>query len=210
MVFPRRKELTISLSYIRFIYHLILFNNSKVKKLIEEDIQRWLVVLGINKPISNSRALIFLLKYHKPFRNVYYIRINKTKRLLKLIAQEYSGFYFLKSTKLKGGLFLYHPFSTIINARYLGKNCTIRNNITIGNVSDDNNKLPTLGDNVNIGAGAIIIGNIIIGNNVTIGAGAVVVKSVPDNCVVVGSPAYIVKRNDSKYKETLKSTKYGT
>lgn len=42
---------------------------------------------------------------------------------------------------------------------------------------------------------SVIIGNIIIGNNVVIGAGSVVTKSVPDNCVVVGNPAYILRGN---------------
>lgn len=43
-----------------------------------------------------------------------------------------------------------------------------------------------------------VIGNINIGNNVTIGAGSVVIKSIPDNCVVVGNPARIVKKNGEK------------
>lgn len=55
------------------------------------------------------------------------------------------------------------------------------------------NCAPTIGDNVTIGANAVIIGDIMIGNNVTIGAGAVVTKSIPDNCIVVGNPARVIK-----------------
>ena len=57
--------------------------------------------------------------------------------------------------------------------------------------------MPIIGDNVHISAGARILGPIKIGNNVIIGANAVVVKDVPDNCVVAGSPAKIIKENIS-------------
>lgn len=56
--------------------------------------------------------------------------------------------------------------------------------------------LPTIGDNVSLGANVVIIGGVHIGNNVTIGAGSVVVKDVPDNAVVVGNPGRVIK-----YKE---------
>lgn len=55
------------------------------------------------------------------------------------------------------------------------------------------NGLPIIGDNVSLGATVTIIGNVKIGNNVTIGAGSVVVKDVPDNCVVAGNPAKIIR-----------------
>lgn len=64
----------------------------------------------------------------------------------------------------------------------------------------DNNTRPTIGDNVRICAGAVVVGDINIGNNVTIGANAVVVKSVPDDCVVAGNPAYIICRKGLKCK----------
>ena len=67
-------------------------------------------------------------------------------------------------------------------------------NVTIGNWKG----LPTIGDNVSVFCGAIVVGNITIGNNVIIAAGAVVVKSVPNNCTVVGNPAYIAKLNGKK------------
>ena len=60
------------------------------------------------------------------------------------------------------------------------------------------NVAPTIGNNVIIGAGAKIMGDVKIGNNVTIGANAVVTHDVPDNCVVGGVPAKIIK-----YKNTV-------
>lgn len=65
---------------------------------------------------------------------------------------------------------------------------------TIGNALHGRNDLvPTIGNNVSLGANVTIIGDICIGNNVIIGAGSVVVKDVPDNCVIAGNPAKIIK-----------------
>ena len=69
-------------------------------------------------------------------------------------------------------------------------NFTIYQNATIGY----NNGFPTIGNNVFIGAGAVVIGKIRIGNNVKIGAGAVVIEDVPDNCTVVGPKAKVILR----------------
>lgn len=89
---------------------------------------------------------------------------------------------------------LNHPYATIINARKIGHHFTICQCTTIGNKQHgQNNLIPEIGDNVSIGANVNIIGNIKIGNNVIIGAGSTVVKDVPDNCVVVGNPARVIK-----------------
>ena len=90
-----------------------------------------------------------------------------------------------------------HPFSTILNARKIGNNCRIKNNITIGNKNDDESLRPILGNNVYVGAGAIIIGKITIGDNVIIGAGTVITKDLPSNAIIVGNPARIIKITDS-------------
>ncbi|MBF0119531.1 MAG: serine acetyltransferase [Desulfobacterales bacterium] len=73
-----------------------------------------------------------------------------------------------------------------------GDNCVIRNGVTVGlrYVNDPN--APKIGNNVDIGAGAKILGNIRIGNNVNIGANAVVLEDVPDNSTAVGVPAKII------------------
>jgi len=87
-----------------------------------------------------------------------------------------------------------HPFSTILNAKSIGNNFRCKNNITIGNVADDESKRPTIGNNVYVGANAVIIGSISIGDNVIVGAGAVVVKDVPSNCIIVGNPSRIIRK----------------
>ncbi len=99
------------------------------------------------------------------------------------------------------GLFIQHGICTIISADSIGENCWINQQVTIG--YSDKTHRPIIGNNVMITAGAKIIGGVKIGDNVTVGANAVVVKDVPDNCVVVGVPAYIVKRNGVRVNEQL-------
>ena len=74
----------------------------------------------------------------------------------------------------------------------LGDNLTLRHNVTIGN-SVSNGKCPVLGNNINIGCGVVIIGDIEIQDNVNIGANTLVNKSVPENSTVVGNPMKILK-----------------
>ena len=64
---------------------------------------------------------------------------------------------------------------------------------TIGVKSNTDYSAPTIGNNVTICAGAVVIGNVTIGNNVTIGANAVVVKDIPSDCIAVGNPARIIQ-----------------
>lgn len=77
----------------------------------------------------------------------------------------------------------------------IGKNCTIFQNVTFGAKHDGRDGgAPTIGDNVMIGCGAVLLGSIYIGNNAVIAANAVVLGDVPDNCTVAGMPAKIIKR----------------
>ena len=88
-----------------------------------------------------------------------------------------------------------HRLNGIIISHYasIGKNCTIHQQVTIA--QDENNNAATIGDNVFIGVGAKIIGDVKIGDNVKIGANAVVVKDIPNNSTAVGVPARIIQHN---------------
>lgn len=76
----------------------------------------------------------------------------------------------------------------------IGKNCKILHGVTMGGRAGHKG-LPIIGDNVVIGTHAQLIGNVKIGNNSIVGAGAIVTHDVPDNVVVVGNPARILKSN---------------
>ncbi len=80
-----------------------------------------------------------------------------------------------------------------------GDNCRIRNGVVIGLSRVSDPCAPVFGNNVDIGAGAKVLGNIRIGHNVCIGANAVVLQDVPDNSIAVGVPATIkpLKLRDS-------------
>jgi len=92
-----------------------------------------------------------------------------------------------------------HAFLTVVNAEVIEENVSVYQQVTIGNTHGR----PTLRKGCTICAGAIVLGPIEIGENSVVGAGAVVTKSVPANCIVVGNPAYIVKRDGVKVHEKL-------
>jgi serine O-acetyltransferase len=95
-----------------------------------------------------------------------------------------------------GRNFVIDHFGGIIVSGYakFGDNCRIRNGVVVGLRRVDEPFAPVIGDNVDIGAGAKILGPITIGNNVVIGANAVVISDVPDDCVAIGVPAVIKPR----------------
>lgn len=76
----------------------------------------------------------------------------------------------------------------------IGKHCCIYHQVTIGEADENVDNAPTIGDNVFIGAGAKIIGKIIIGNNVKIGANCVITFDVPENSTVVMEKAKIIAK----------------
>lgn len=85
-----------------------------------------------------------------------------------------------------------HGIGTVIGARCrIGDNCTIHQNCTIG---DRNGGRPTIGNNVTIYAGAMILGDITIGDDCIIGANSVVTQSYPAGSVIGGTPAKIIKK----------------
>jgi len=95
----------------------------------------------------------------------------------------------------KGTVLGYWGLGVVIHSRAkIGQNCVISQNVTIGrNIGDI--KVPEIGNNVYIGPGTVIFGEIKIGDNVIIGANSVVNKSFPDNVVIAGAPAKVIKPN---------------
>lgn len=178
--------------YILVVPHVIVyfFLNDKIRKLIKSDIEE------MNRRCKINERLPYYLIHQKPYRNLFYFRVgNKYGVLLNILLPSYKHFY-ISCKEFGGSAFvLNHPYSSIINAKRIGKNFTICQLTTIGNkLHGRNDLIATIGDNVSLGANVTIIGDITIGNNVIVGAGSVVVNDVPDNCVVAGNPAKIIKK----------------
>jgi serine O-acetyltransferase len=96
-----------------------------------------------------------------------------------------------------GRNFVIDHFGGIVISGYakFGDNCRIRNGVVVGLQRVDEPCAPVIGNNVDIGSGAKVLGPIKIGNNVIIGANAVVIRDVPDNCIAAGVPAVVRQRS---------------
>lgn len=161
-----------------------LFNNPK----IQQDINRWKSIYRLDE-LSDKCALLVLLANYPEFRNLYIYRNSSRKiyvRLLRVFYKPMDSLY-IYAKEIGGGLFIQHGFSTMIAAKYIGEDCWINQQVTIGYKGSETP--PVIGNNVMITCGAKVLGNIKVGNNAVIGANAVVVKDVEAGAVMVGIPA---------------------
>lgn len=112
-----------------------------------------------------------------------------------LIRFIYNSAVFSETKIGSGTVFAYGGIGVVIHKRcIIGENCIVGSNVTIGGKSKSK-EVPIIGNNCFIATGAKILGNVKIGNECVIGANAVVIADVPDNCIVVGVPAKIIKRD---------------
>jgi serine O-acetyltransferase len=129
-----------------------------------------------------------LYKWHWPF----------FPRWISHIARFLTGIEIHPGAQLGEGVFIDHGMGVVIGeTAIVGNNVTIYQGVTLGGTSLQRVKRhPTIGNNVVIGVGAKVIGNITIGDNVKIGAASVVIKDVPPNATVVGNPGRVVAVHD--------------
>lgn len=174
------------------------------RECIKLDIERWLSCLNLGKMPDTTLGVVWsfiqLMTFHPEFRSLFYYRIGWFSKTLHLLCCPMPTLY-IYTEDIGPGLFIQHGFATVITARKIGRNCWINQQVTIG--FTNNTDRPTIGDNVIIYAGAKILGDVKVGDNSIVGANAVVLKDVPENCTVVGVPAYIVRRNGVKMRESL-------
>ena len=134
---------------------------------------------------------------HRINHFLHSLKIPFIPRLLSQLARFFTGIEIHPGAKIGPGFFIDHGMGVVIGeTTEIGENVTLYQGVTLGGTGTERGKRhPTLGNNVVIGAGAKVLGNIKIGNHVKIGAGSVVVHPVPDNCTVVGVPAEIVRKD---------------
>ncbi|QHI99973.1 serine acetyltransferase [Xylophilus rhododendri] len=116
--------------------------------------------------------------------------------ILAKLAEIFFGITIGVSAKIGRRLVIEHSGAIVVHGNtVIGDDCIIRQGVTIGNRRlDDPFGAPTLGNRVNVGAGAKILGRITIGDGAEIGANAVVIQDVPANAIAVGVPARIILR----------------
>lgn len=192
----------LAIQSVRFIPHWIVCSRSPQKELIHQDLERWRQILRPKTTgVGGFRLFVDIMVFFPAFRNLFYSRLRNQSRispkLLSILAKP-QPLLDIDTRDCGGGLYIQHGYATIVAARKIGRNCWINQNVTLGytNTTD----APTVGDNVTIGAGAKVLGNVCIGNHVIIGANSVIVKDVPDNCTVVGA-GRIIRRNGIKINE---------
>lgn len=131
-------------------------------------------------------------------------------RVLSQLSRFVTGIEIHPGAKIGKGFFIDHGMGVVIGeTSEIGDNCVLFHNVTLGGTGKHKGKRhPTLGNNVMIGTGAILLGPIRVGNNVKIGANTfILMQDVPDNTTVAGTPGKIVKMNGQSVSIKLSASK---
>lgn len=173
-------------------------------------------------PAAHSMAEVILcysgfhaVRFHRLTHALYKFRLRMLARYISGIARFLTGIEIHPAAKLGKNLFIDHGYGVVIGeTSVIGDNVTLYHGVTLGGVSFNGGKRhPTLQDNVVVGAGAQILGPIIVGHGARIGANAVVVKDVPQGATMVGIPAHPVAATSESAHQSFTApafTPYGT
>lgn len=171
-----------------------------VFQIIKEDIQ----AVKDRDPAAQSSFIIWLTYpgLHARWSHIveHWLWNHGWKRLARVSSQFtrfVTGVEIHPGAQIGRRFFIDHAMGVIIGeTTVIGDDCTIYQCVTLGGTGNEVGKRhPTLGNNVIVGVGAAVLGNITVGDNSKVGGGAVVVKDVPPNCTVVGIPGHIVVRD---------------
>src|ERR1700724_4393387 len=171
--------------------------------LIREDVASVLE----HDPAAKSRLEIFLC--YSGLHAVWFYRINHRlwkhgflllARWLSQVARFLTGIEIHPGAEIGRRLFIDHGLGVVIGeTAIVGDDVTVYQGVTLGGTGKEHGKRhPTIEDNVVIGSGAKVLGNITVGRNCRIGAGSVVLRNVPENSTVVGVPGHIIFREGKR------------
>lgn len=140
------------------------------------------------------------LVLHRIAHGLHTVGLPFIPRLISHLARFLTGIEIHPGATIGRGVFIDHGMGVVIGeTAIVGDYCLIYQGVTLGGTGKECGKRhPTLGENVVVGAGAKVLGNIQLGNNVRIGAGSVVLRDVPADCTVVGIPGRVVFRSGAK------------
>jgi serine O-acetyltransferase len=132
---------------------------------------------------------------HRLAHKLYKARVPLLPRVISQVSRFFTGIEIHPGATIGRRFFIDHGMGVVIGeTTEIGDDCLLYQGVTLGGTGNEKGKRhPTLGDNVVVGTGAKVLGNIRIGNHVKIGAGSVVVHPVPDNSTVVGIPGRVVR-----------------
>ena len=133
---------------------------------------------------------------HRIAHKLQYWKIPFIPRIISNVSRFFTGIEIHPAATIGRRFFIDHGMGVVIGATtIIGDDVLLYQGVTLGGTGNEHGKRhPTLGNNIVVGAGAKILGNIEIGSNSRIGAGSVVVDSVPENSTVIGIPGKIVKQ----------------
>ena len=187
------RYLYVALSGIRLAPIIAYSMMIRSRKLIFSDQDRWATLLNRKVP-GNVFERVYLFAYMltmlPEYRNVLAARIGAVGYLFWWLSPKIPVLK-ISSPKIGPGLCVIHGHGTLVSANAIGANFTVHHLVTVGYRPSDDTR-PTIGDNVTIFAGAVIVGNIRIGDNAKVGANSLVIADVPAGATVVGVPARVV------------------
>ena len=175
---------------------------------VKEDIK---VIYDKDPAAKNIVEVIFcypglhaLIAYRFAHR-LYKWHIPLFPRIISYITRIITGIEIHPAAQIGRRFFIDHGEGVVIGeTTIVGDDVLIYQQVTLGGTGKEQGKRhPTIGNNVIIGAGAKVLGNINIGNYVRVGAGSVVIEDVPDNSTVVGIPGRIIERKINNEDEPL-------
>lgn len=137
---------------------------------------------------------------HRFSHRLYNLGLPLIPRLMSHIGRFFTGIEIHPGATIGKGVFIDHGMGVVIGeTAIIGDYCLIYQGVTLGGTGKQSGKRhPTLGENVVVGAGVKVLGNISIGHDVRIGAGSIVLRDVPADCTVVGIPGRVVYRAGEK------------
>lgn len=174
-----------------YLPHMLVYLvKGGVRKMINSDLLALRAQTGFDN-LPYWLLLLVMLHNNRYYRILFYHRVGSIASAAISWYRPGDKYFRIRAGMPIGeGMWIAHPYSTILNAERIGKYFRCIHCTTLG---AGKNGIPTIGDNVSLGANVVIIGGVRIGNNVSIGAGSVVVKDIPDNSVAVGNPAKVIK-----------------
>lgn len=177
--------------------------DAQVLKTLREDFR---IIFERDPAARNWLEVLFCypglqaLLFHRLAHWLWHIGLPFLPRLISHISRFITGIEIHPGAQIGQGVFIDHGMGVVVGeTAIIGNYCLIYQGVTLGGTGKESGKRhPTLGENVVVGAGAKVLGNLLIGNNVRIGAGSVVLRDVPSDCTVVGVPGRIVYRSGER------------